>query len=71
MKEGYGVGAYSCLMAAEDPNLVRLFDDFVIFSTDIWLVSHAELRRSARIRAMYDFLGDLLHDHARTFCGAS
>lgn len=71
VKEGYGVGAYSCLMAAEDPNLVRLFDDFVIFSTDIWLVSHAELRRSARIRAMYDFLGDLLHDHARTFCGAS
>lgn len=71
VKEGYGVGAYSCLMAAEDPNLVRLFDDFVIFSTDIWLVSHAELRRSARIRAMYDYLGDLLHTHARAFSGAS
>lgn len=71
VKEGYGVGAYSCLMAAEDPNLVRILDDLVIFSTDIWLVSHAELRRSARIRAMYDYLGDLLHTHARSFSGVS
>ncbi|MEX0299666.1 MAG: LysR family transcriptional regulator [Kordiimonas sp.] len=70
VREGYGVGAYPCLMAAHDDNLVRLMDDLIIFSTDIWLVSHAELRRSARIRAMYDYLGDLLHTHARDFSGA-
>lgn len=69
VREGYGIGAYSCLTAAGDKNLVRLFEDMVIFSTDIWLVSHAELRRSARIRAMYDYLGDLLLTHARAFSG--
>lgn len=70
VEAGYGIGAYSCIAGNKNPNLVRLFDDYVVFSTDIWLVSHVELRRSARIRAMYDYLGDLLNDHAAAFAGA-
>lgn len=69
VEAGYGIGAYSCISANDNPNLVRLFDDYIVFSTDIWLVSHVELRRSARIRAMYDYLGDLLNDHAKAFAG--
>ena len=71
VREGFGIGAYSCLMGDKDPNLVRLFDGLVVFSSDIWLVSHAELRRSARIRAMYDFLADLFTRHSAAFEGAS
>jgi len=71
VREGFGIGAYSCIMADKDPNLVRLFDDLVVFSSDIWLVSHAELRRSARIRAMFDFLSELFGKHAVAFEGAS
>ena len=71
VREGFGIGAYSCIMADGDPNLVRLFDDLVVFSSDIWLVSHAELRRSARIRVMYDFLGDLFARHAPAFEGVA
>lgn len=69
VREGYGVGAYSCLKAEGDSNLVRLFDDYSVFSTELWLVSHAELRRSARIRAMYDFLSGLLSSHKKAFAG--
>ncbi|NVJ98317.1 MAG: LysR family transcriptional regulator [Alphaproteobacteria bacterium] len=68
---GYGIGAYSCLLGDSDPNLVRLFDDYVVFSSDLWLVSHQELRRSARIRAMYDYLGDLLQSQAAAFAGTN
>lgn len=71
VKAGYGVGAYSCLLASGDPDLVRLFDDYVVFSSDLWLVSHAELRRSARIRATYDYLGDMLSQHADAFAGTA
>lgn len=71
VREGFGIGAYSCIMADKDPNLVRLFDDLVVFSSDIWLVSHAELRRSARIRTMFDFLSELFVSHARAFEGAA
>lgn len=69
VREGFGIGAYSCIMADKDPNLVRLFGDLVVFSSDIWLVSHAELRRSARIRAMFDFLSELFAEHASAFEG--
>ncbi len=69
VREGFGIGAYSCIMADKDTNLVRLFDDLVVFSSDIWLVSHAELKRSARIRAMFEFLGDLFTEHAAAFEG--
>lgn len=71
VRAGFGIGAYSCIMAEDDPDLVRLFDDVVVFSSDIWLVSHAELRRSARIRAMFDYLGDLFAEHAAAFEGRS
>ncbi|WP_262689490.1 LysR family transcriptional regulator [Kordiimonas aestuarii] len=69
VESGFGIGAYSCVMAVDKPDLVRLFDDLTVFSTDIWLVSHAELRRSARIRAMYDYLGDMLTSHNDAFAG--
>jgi len=33
---------------------------------EIWLVTHADMRRSARIRAVYDFLAAALAaDHGR------
>lgn len=71
VKAGYGIGAQSCLLAAQDPDLVRIFDDKVIYSADLWLVSHPELRRSARIRAMYDYLGDILMTNAKQFAGTA
>jgi len=70
VREGLGIGAYSCLMAHGDPNMVRLFDDQLVFSSDIWLVSHSDLRRSARIRAMYDYLAELLASHKNAFAGS-
>jgi DNA-binding transcriptional LysR family regulator len=69
VRNGFGVGAYSCINAHGNDNLVRLFDDYVVFSSELWLVSHAELRRSARIRAMFDYLGDLLVDNKAAFSG--
>lgn len=67
--QGLGFGACSCLTADANPDLVRLFDDRIIFSSEIWLVSHSELRRSARIRSMYDYLGDLLRANKAAFEG--
>lgn len=69
VSQGLGFGACSCLTADANPDLVRLFDDRVIFSSEIWLVSHSELKRSARIRSMYDYLGDLLQANKAAFEG--
>lgn len=71
VREGYGIGAHSCIRAHNVPNLKRLFGDYTVFTSDLWLVSHAELRRSARIRAMFDYLGDLLTSNKAAFEGAA
>ena len=71
VKNGYGIGAYSCLRAQNNPNLVRLFGDLTVYASDIWLVSHAELRRSARIRAMFDFLSEVFKENALALEGAA
>ena len=39
------------------------------FSAAFWLVTHKELRRSARIRALYDFLAELLEKNRNIFLG--
>ena len=69
VREGLGIGAHCCMLAHDDANMVRLFGNHLVFSSDLWLVSHADLRRSARIRAMYDYLADLLTRHKAAFAG--
>ena len=58
---GFGIGIYSCAMASQYPELINLFPGQQGFQPiDIWLVTHSDLKRSPRIRAMYDFLSDLI-----------
>jgi len=71
VRNGFGIGAYSCINAHNNDDLVRLFEDYTVFSTELWLVSHAELRRSARIRAMFDYLGDMLVENKAAFAGSA
>lgn len=53
---GIGIGRLPIAMADSNPLLARLFPDVVAAELDIWLVSHPELRSSARIRALWDFI---------------
>lgn len=69
VQKGLGIGACSWFVAHDDPNLVRLFGDFIVFSADIWLVCHSDLKRSARIRAVYDFIADELQKDKHKFSG--
>lgn len=43
---------------ATDPDLVRVLAPDAVFSDGIWLVLHADLAASARVRAVADFLAD-------------
>ena len=56
---GFGVGGQTCFIADRDPQLVRVLPEHDV-RFEIWLVTHPGLRRSARIRALYDFLGERL-----------
>ena len=58
---GMGIGPGLEPLALVRPHLRRVLAKQVTFpAMDIWLCSHKDLRRSARIRRVYDFLEEKL-----------
>lgn len=57
VRAGWGVGFSSLFIAQQTPGIERVVEE-VEHRVDVWLVTHPGLRRSARIRAVYDFLGE-------------
>jgi DNA-binding transcriptional LysR family regulator len=55
IRAGYGIGAQAAFIAARRPELERVLPERSL-QMEIWLVTHPGLRRSARMRAVYDFL---------------
>ncbi len=55
IRAGLGLGMASDFIAREYPELVRVLPD-TVHRLSLWMVTHPGLRRSARIRAVYDFL---------------
>jgi DNA-binding transcriptional LysR family regulator len=55
-RDGMGVAALPCFMADPDPELVRLRPPISEMESSLWLLTHPDLRRVARIRAVLDFI---------------
>lgn len=60
---GMGVGVLHALAADADPRLERVLADEVCVARSYWLVLHADQRRTPRIRAVADFLLELVQDN--------
>jgi DNA-binding transcriptional LysR family regulator len=58
-RSGLGVAILPCVAADRDPDLVRLQPENVV-SAKLWLVVHRDLARTARVRAVMDFLGEIM-----------
>ena len=69
-RSGIGCSVLSCLVADSHDDLVRLWPRQFSHNQDIWLVTHAEIHKNARIRAMFDFLIGALEEDADSFTGA-
>ncbi len=71
VRSGLGIGIHALAWADAYPDLVRLLPETPAGDVDIWLVTHEDLRHSARIRAMYDFLAGRLAEDAEIFAGTA
>ncbi|WP_269582570.1 LysR family transcriptional regulator [Roseibium sp. Sym1] len=62
VRSGMGVGALPVEIAAQEPDLACLVPE-PCFSLGVWLLAPEELRQTARVRALFDFLrsGDSEH----------
>ena len=56
VEAGIGIGPLPCFIADARPGLVRLAPPDPDFSTGLWLLTHPDLRHSARVRAFLDFV---------------
>lgn len=63
---GYGIGAMPLCGAFTDANVVRVLPN-VSQQEDLFLVAHEDLRRSTRIRAVFDFLVEAFAKDASFF----
>ncbi|MDF7759730.1 LysR family transcriptional regulator [Kosakonia cowanii] len=57
---GLGLAVLPCFIAAQQPSLVEVIPSGQVLSEDLWLVTHADLIASARIKAVAEFLMTLL-----------
>ncbi len=62
---GMGAGMLLCPLAQAQPSLVQLAPPSVQLNTQIWILTHPDLKQVARIRAFTQFLFDALSVDAR------
>lgn len=62
LRQGLGVACLPCFYADQDPALRRLDLPFESDEHGIWLLSHADVRTSARVRACRDWLVQVLNE---------
>lgn len=55
-KAGLGLALLPCAIAELKPDLIRVAEPSESFGLDLWLLTHEDLRHTARIRAVMDFL---------------
>jgi DNA-binding transcriptional LysR family regulator len=53
---GIGIGPLPCFIADTRPALMRLSPPNPDFATGLWLLTHPDLRQSARVRVFLDFM---------------
>lgn len=66
---GIGVGPLPCYIAHRFPSLVRLYDPPGQQPPGLWILTHPDLRSSARIRAFMDHVGQELSKRRACFEG--
>ena len=60
VRAGMGIGFVAAYMLASDPTVRPLLPELELPNLPIWLTVHREIRTSPRIRAVYDFLAEMV-----------
>lgn len=58
--QGLGIASLPCFLADPDTRLSRILAPPDELISELWLLTHPDLKRTARVRALMDFLGEAL-----------
>ncbi|MEP3226610.1 MAG: LysR family transcriptional regulator [Parasphingorhabdus sp.] len=70
-KGGLGLAMVPCFIGDREPLLVRATKKKPIKARDIWLLTHSDLKRTARIKAFMTFAEKVLRDAKHEFLGTT
>ncbi|MGF6189382.1 DNA-binding transcriptional LysR family regulator [Serratia sp. 509] len=62
VKANLGLAVLPCFIASQSSEMVEVIPTEQVFAEDLWLVSHADLTASTRIRAVADFLVEIINE---------
>jgi len=60
MRQGFGLARIPCFVGDRYPDLRRLDLELIPSTWGLWLLSHVDLRSTARVRVCRDFLTDII-----------
>lgn len=66
---GLGLCPLPCWMGDNEPRLVQVFPPLRENASELWLLTHRDLRHSARIRAFMNYIGDVISADRAVFEG--
>jgi len=69
LKHGMGMSVLPCYFADQDKDLCRVSPDELLWSTDLWVLTHKDLRGTARIRIFTQFITEALLKYSELFEG--
>lgn len=70
-RAGIGLVLLPCYLGDIEPGLVRALPEPIPELTrELWIVTHSDLRKTARVRAFFDIVGDGLASQQSLFAGA-
>lgn len=70
VRDGLGQAVLPCYLAEAEPGLSRVGEPLPELATELWLLTHPDLRRVARIRAFMAFVAEALEVRQALLAGA-
>ncbi len=69
--DGHGLAVLPCYLGDPDRRLIRFSEPIPELAANLWLLTHPDLRKTARIRALLDFLAEAIKHRRRWLAGTA
>jgi len=70
LRSGCGIGLLPTYVGTAEPELIAVSDDIEDLANPVWILTHPDLRRTARIQVFMRFVGDAVAQRVRDAAGA-
>lgn len=67
VRAGLGIAVLPCYMGENRPELVRLHEPEKEFNSDLWILAHPDIRRSAKVHAFFEFATEKIRGSCSDF----